>query len=95
MPQASVQAAGARTKTWDVECGGRVGINTPWNAARTIFDVVKCIVVARAGVCAPGEQWRTKPVVNVGGRIVVGAKAICAPSICAVSSVNVCIGVKV
>ena len=41
------------------------------------------------------EQWRAKAIVNVGAGVVVGTRAVRAPSVCAVSIVNVCIGIKV
>jgi len=71
-----------------VGLGVGLGLERLWpacDAARAVVLVVHVLVITGQRVGAPREQRRAKPVVDGGGRVVVGTHAVGAPAVGAVA----------
>eukprot|EP00964_Phaeocystis_antarctica_P112047 scaffold76265_cov60-Phaeocystis_antarctica.AAC.2 len=78
---AAASSARAVAEARNVEGGSCIFGHAACDATRAVFQVVQSVVVVGQRVGAPRKQRRAKAVVNRGGLVVVGARAVSAPAV--------------
>ena len=86
---AVIRSARTVAQARHVEGGSCILSHTACDTTRAVLQVVQCVVVVGQRVSAARKQRRAAAVVNRGGWVVVGARAVSAPALGASATVGV------